>query len=424
MSLLSFLCAVAFCSAIALIVMALRLNPRAALNRAMAILAFFYALWTLGVAVVTSAQSAFVVTFFNWIAVVGYLYGPVAYLAVSLIFTGVRRKPSILLFVPVLIVATLELVRALTGEWILSGFRPSPWGNVGVRATDNAWPLVDVAFHLFVAATAGVVYLRARGRSHSRRFRAIALYLFIGLVATVLISAFCVRVIWQLWGYPEPSVIVGMLGIIVDIYLIDRYRYLSLDNPGLEKEVMGAVEDAVIVFDSRFSIIKANLGAAMILDSKPRQLLGKDIASLFEDPDSVRREWQSAVMRGEKERKTPCSFQGTELVLTLSPVIDEFQDLVGGVATLRKAGPGPEPALDSFGITARERSVILMLMQGFTNKMIADFLFISPSTVKNHIANIYEKTGAGTRVELFRLLTSGQGPRRPAQHRADVPQGR
>jgi two-component system nitrate/nitrite response regulator NarL len=63
-----------------------------------------------------------------------------------------------------------------------------------------------------------------------------------------------------------------------------------------------------------------------------------------------------------------------------------------------------DAAVSAFGITARERSIILMLMQGITNKEIADALFIAPNTVKNHLANIYQKTGAGTRVELFRLM--------------------
>jgi len=397
---------VAFCSAVVLIFLALRLNPRAALNRAVAWLAFCYALWTLGDAVVISAQNLNSVVFFTNMSAVGYIYGMAAYLTLSLVFTGASPRVMLLLSVPVYILATVEVLRSFTGDWVLSGFRPGPWGNVGIPTANRAWAYVDLALRLVIFTIASVAYLRSRAASHSRRFRSIALIMLVALLLTAVLQVFSVKVVWQLWGLPEPSVIVGMIGIGLDFYLIERYRFLSLDHPRIEKEALGAIQDAVMLFDPRLTVIRANQSAQLAMGLKPRKFIGQELTSLFPESEPIKQSWQAVVAGKEKEIQSRCSFQGGEFVMTLSPIFDEFEDLIGGMAIVHKQG-GLDEALAAYGITAREKSIVLMLMQGITNKQIAGTLFIAPNTVKNHIANIYQKTGAGTRVELFRLILEG-----------------
>ena len=48
-------------------------------------------------------------------------------------------------------------------------------------------------------------------------------------------------------------------------------------------------------------------------------------------------------------------------------------------------------------LTAREREVLAMIGQGFTNKRIARILEISPETVKSHVKRIFLKLAVGTR---------------------------
>ncbi len=55
-------------------------------------------------------------------------------------------------------------------------------------------------------------------------------------------------------------------------------------------------------------------------------------------------------------------------------------------------------------LTEREWEIVGLLGRGLANKQIADKLFISPATVKNHIYNIYQKTGVKSRVELINTL--------------------
>jgi len=56
--------------------------------------------------------------------------------------------------------------------------------------------------------------------------------------------------------------------------------------------------------------------------------------------------------------------------------------------------------------TDREKEIVTMLRDGFTNKQIAKALFISEGTVKNYVSNLYTKAEVKNRVELVNLLNS------------------
>jgi DNA-binding CsgD family transcriptional regulator len=62
--------------------------------------------------------------------------------------------------------------------------------------------------------------------------------------------------------------------------------------------------------------------------------------------------------------------------------------------------------LERFGITNREREVIELICQGKSNQEIADCLFISLQTVKDHVYSIFQKTGVKNRVHLANLWRS------------------
>ncbi len=65
----------------------------------------------------------------------------------------------------------------------------------------------------------------------------------------------------------------------------------------------------------------------------------------------------------------------------------------------REAGPGADDRTPF--LTPREREVLWMMSDRFTNKQIARHLSISPNTVKNHVAAILRKLGVDRRSELF-----------------------
>lgn len=45
-------------------------------------------------------------------------------------------------------------------------------------------------------------------------------------------------------------------------------------------------------------------------------------------------------------------------------------------------------------LTPRQRAILELVQQGYTNKQIAGALFLSPNTVKYHLKDVYQKLGA------------------------------
>ncbi|WP_405393094.1 AAA family ATPase [Streptomyces sp. NBC_01102] len=78
--------------------------------------------------------------------------------------------------------------------------------------------------------------------------------------------------------------------------------------------------------------------------------------------------------------------------------------------------PDPGPAVDaieSFGLTSREQEVHRLVAAGYTNRRIAEELYISPKTASVHVSNILAKLGVSSRGEAaalahrFRLYAVG-----------------
>ena len=63
-------------------------------------------------------------------------------------------------------------------------------------------------------------------------------------------------------------------------------------------------------------------------------------------------------------------------------------------------GSSPSIINKSVRMTKRERQVIELIADGFTNKEIAQKLHLSPYTIKSHVHNILEKLALNTRVQI------------------------
>lgn len=70
-----------------------------------------------------------------------------------------------------------------------------------------------------------------------------------------------------------------------------------------------------------------------------------------------------------------------------------------------------------FNISPRECEIIMALEQGVSNRKLAEALFISAQTVKNHIYHIYQKTGAGNKIQLLNLIRTFELSGQPSVNR-------
>jgi DNA-binding NarL/FixJ family response regulator len=83
---------------------------------------------------------------------------------------------------------------------------------------------------------------------------------------------------------------------------------------------------------------------------------------------------------------------------TISPrvttrLVERLRTGAGHSPLARPAAPGPST------LTQRELEILRLIAEGRENHEIAEILFISPSTAKNHVAHVLDKLGMENRVQ-------------------------
>jgi DNA-binding NarL/FixJ family response regulator len=63
-------------------------------------------------------------------------------------------------------------------------------------------------------------------------------------------------------------------------------------------------------------------------------------------------------------------------------------------------GASPLRVRERSPLSSREREIVALVAQGYKNKEMAEKMFISEQTVKNHLHNIFDKLGVSDRLEL------------------------
>jgi len=94
------------------------------------------------------------------------------------------------------------------------------------------------------------------------------------------------------------------------------------------------------------------------------------------------------------------------LAAELAHVASRLQSLSFSASLVDRNGvPIDDPALDA--LSARERQILVLLMQSLRVPAIAERLFIAQSTVRNHLKAIYRKLGVSSQRELVDRFHAG-----------------
>jgi pimeloyl-ACP methyl ester carboxylesterase/DNA-binding CsgD family transcriptional regulator len=100
---------------------------------------------------------------------------------------------------------------------------------------------------------------------------------------------------------------------------------------------------------------------------------------------------------------------GSHILQPGEPAFDQFFEAVTAflAAPVRST---PAPLRLAAILTAREREVLELIARGVDNRTIAERLFLSPATVRNHITRIFAKLGVRSRAEaIVRARRAGLG---------------
>lgn len=92
-------------------------------------------------------------------------------------------------------------------------------------------------------------------------------------------------------------------------------------------------------------------------------------------------------------------------------VADVLEEALAVLATAEAptvtALPMHEATVPAETLSPREREVLALVAEGRSNKAIAETLFVSPNTIKTHVASLLHKLHADTRVQLATLAARG-----------------
>jgi DNA-binding CsgD family transcriptional regulator len=104
------------------------------------------------------------------------------------------------------------------------------------------------------------------------------------------------------------------------------------------------------------------------------------------------------------------AFLGTHLLFNLFPFlwIKQYLQKYWSVSPLTIDKVNMDEIYDKHGISQRERDIAGLLMQGKSNKEIADSLYIAPNTVKNHIHSLFRKLQVRSRFQLMNFFLKNQ----------------
>lgn len=125
-----------------------------------------------------------------------------------------------------------------------------------------------------------------------------------------------------------------------------------------------------------------------------------------------------ALMSGEDDASLPARARQAGLVAFLPKTLEVAT--LAGVLRALEAGDTwfPAPAASTTtplpgGLTARQHQIVQLAAQGANSKAIGQALGISPATVRNHFAQIFERLGARSRAHAVQLLQRADGPAPP-----------
>ncbi len=131
-----------------------------------------------------------------------------------------------------------------------------------------------------------------------------------------------------------------------------------------------------------------------------------EVLALIRLPDNKMIEFSFSTLRSG-DQTARCYAQLQEIYPVLSSAVLKHYAFAAEDFDTSTARPSQESWFQSFGeevLTARERSVVKMILTGHSSNAIALHLDISLPTVKTHRRNIYAKLHISSQAELFSLF--------------------
>ena len=141
----------------------------------------------------------------------------------------------------------------------------------------------------------------------------------------------------------------------------------------------------------------------VVLDGRGRPLSPPSVT-----PDNGRIDLRQATAeaRHALEEAIVATTVAAERALTYAEMLDEALAVLVETTEAPPALPAKSvPRRPTEALSRREQEVLALVAEGLTNKVIAEALYVSPNTVKTHVASLLTKLHADSRVQLAAIAT-------------------
>lgn len=171
-------------------------------------------------------------------------------------------------------------------------------------------------------------------------------------------------------------------------------------------EQVRALQPDVVLLDIRMPVMDGVAATPLICQQSPQTKVL--VLTTFDQDDYV----QQAIRRGAVGyllKDTPSE----ELAAAIRTVHRGYTQFAPGILQklldrpIDRLTPAPEPPADLAALTPREQEVLRLIAQGLSNREIAQTLYLSEGTVKNHVTNILARLNLRDRTQAALWARSG-----------------
>ncbi len=249
---------------------------------------------------------------------------------------------------------------------------------------------------------------RWKRKTHSKRAKRQAHTIFITLLVFVVAALIGDYVLFPMVRFPPLSPAYFIIFLVGTCYAIIKFRFFSLTHITVNRDILQNLDEIVILLDEEKNISLINRRAEIFLGlNSVRDVLEKSVTSIFEGSNTFNMELLR-LLRGRIKSfscllKTKLERESKIVNVSVSLVRDGANEALG-ILLVGNEILGVRDFVTSYHISNREWETIHYLLQGVSNRRIAQCMGISERTVKAHIKHIYEKLKITTRIQLLNIL--------------------
>lgn len=286
-------------------------------------------------------------------------------------------------------------------------------GNIVVFSSGKFWTIYYILYFVYCIVFHLAFIIRKIIVARNNRTRILGKTLFYCILVPAVLAALLKYPIPAFFAdhgihVPRMDYLAIFLGTWGALYAYRKYSFMRNDVPYNLENILEQMRDGIILTNREGNVTYCNNTvtrfAGYACNGQRNEVMhiskllpGCDIdTSEADNLQNTDFQWRNTFMRlstGEKRY----------VQIYYRFIFDDFNDYIGLLVIFQPYNK-LENAKKQYNLTKREIEIIQLLNSGINNNKIAEILFLSPHTVRNHIQNIYAKTGTHNKYRLLKLV--------------------